>query len=130
MKSTLQQTLAPLVVKTQEDPFFLGWAITQYAHLYNMKKNAIAAWLHCDVNSLDKLFLCRLPDGTSQRVRTQIQQICDYIGCDSDRLIAIIREVFAVHQLKEASLYDNEGFLMAARDRHSDNDSDDKQDPK
>jgi len=125
-----QQVLAPLVAKAQEDPFFLGWAINRYAHSYTMKRNDIAAFLQCDENSLDRLSLCRLPESTSPQFEKQIQQISNYIGCDSNRLIAMIREIFAVYKFKEASFYENEGFLMAARDRNKEDNNNDEQDPK
>jgi len=125
-----KQALAPLVAKAQEDPFFLGWAINRYAHSYNMKRNDIATFLQCDENSLNRLSLCRLPESMSPQFEKQIQKISNYVGCDSNRLIAMIREIFAVYKFKEASLCDNEGFLMAARDRNKEDHNNDEQEPK
>lgn len=127
MKSKLKKILAPLIAKAQEDPFFLGWAIKRYANSYNIKTNDVAKLLNCDENSLERLSLCRLPKDISPQFEIQIKQISDYVGCDCNRLIAVIREVVAVHHLKEIGFCENEGFLMAARDRQK---NDDEQDPK
>jgi len=130
MKSTPKKILTPLVAKAQEDPFFMGWAIERYAHSYNMERKDIAVFLHCDENALDRLSLCKLPENTSPQFETQIQQISNYVGCDNNRLVAVIREIVAVHKFKKASLCDNEGFLMAARDRNKEDHNDDEQEPK
>jgi hypothetical protein len=129
-RMTQQRILGPLVSKTQEDPFFMGWVIERYAHSYNMGRKVFAAFLHCDENALDLLSLCKLPDNTSPQFETQIRQISNYVGCDNYHLIALIREVVAVHKFKEASLCDNESFLMAARDRNKEDHNNDEQEPK
>ena len=102
MKSTPPKILTPLVAKAQEDPFFMGWAIERYKHSYNMEKKDMAAFLQCDENALDRLSLCKLPENTPPQFETQIQTISNYVGCDNNRLVAVIREVIAVNKFNES----------------------------
>ena len=127
MSTDSKHPLSSLLKRVTDDPFFLGWAINRYALSYGMGKRAIATWLKCRNNAVDKLALCRLTNGADTHFAKQVKRIAEYVGCDRDRLAAMIREAVAVDVLAKANFRNGEGFLMAARDRREkDNDEKNK----
>ncbi|MFY9822777.1 MAG: hypothetical protein WAM82_15450 [Thermoanaerobaculia bacterium] len=67
--------------------------------------------------SLDRLALCRLPDDKKPRFQEDVRKIATFVSCDADRLVILLREIAALHSLRDASEASPESFLMAARDR-------------
>lgn len=110
------------------DPFFLGWALDEYMAAHQISNQQLADVLECRNQDLVRLSLCRLPDDTGPAFRAEIQRISDYIPCNANRLVMLIREVVATRKLSGQVEEHGTGLLMAARDRQSgrkDSDQDD-----
>ncbi len=127
MKTVSKHPLHPLLKQVRHDPFFLGWAMNLYARSYGMEEQEIAKLLKCSIEALNRLALCRLPNGADPQFANQVKRIAEYVGCDSRRLATLIREAVTVDVLAKANFRNREGFLMAARDRREkDNDEKNK----
>lgn len=105
-----------LVVRAAKDPFFLGWALREYRMAHGLNEKRLAEWLECDPKALNQLKLCRLPADEENRFQQKVQQIAEFVHCNADRLIQLMREVFAFSSLRKETKGTSR-FLMAARDR-------------
>ncbi len=117
MKINSKHPLGSLLKKAMDDPFFLGWAINRYALSYHMDRESIATLLQCSNSALDQLALCRLPNSIDPQFAAQVKRIAEYVGCNSNRLAAIIREIAVIDVLEKSNGSSGKGYLMAARDR-------------
>lgn len=112
-----------VVKKARKDPFFLGWAISQYQKSNKMDDQELATLLQCSEENLHRLAVCRLPDDENSAFQEHVKQIADYVSCNVDQLIRILREVSAVTTMREAPRTKGRlEYLMAARDRKPEDD--------
>jgi hypothetical protein len=107
------------------DPFFVGWALKEYATANQIGNDDLAELLGCSKQALARLFLCRLPSDASPAFHSDIRHISEYAPCNADRLVRLIREVMAITRIGNHSKEDAGGFLLAARDRKIDMGKDD-----
>ena len=105
------------VNRARKDTFFLGWALSVYQETHSIDDHQLAQWLECDLNALDRLALCRLPDDKSGKFQHDVKQIAKFGPCNADRLVQLLREVVSISSLRGEVLEDASGLLMAARDR-------------
>ena len=107
-----------LASRTSNDIFFLGNIIAEFKALNKLTALDIAVFLKCTPGALKRLALCRLPDDRDERFRDDINRISDYVKCNADKLIALIRQVNTLRALRgENANHDSSSLLMAARDR-------------
>lgn len=111
--------------RVSTDPFFFGWVLGEYAATHQMTETQLAAALKCETRSLIRLSLCRLPDDKESSFQNEIRRISDFVSCDADQLVMLLREVIATKKLADHAMAGNTGLLMAARDRQK-NENDDQ----
>ena len=121
MKSKLSsEHMERLTSRASNDIFFLGNAIEEFRILNGLSNSDIANYIECTPDALRRLALCRLPDDREDRFSDDIGHISDYVKCNADKLIAIIRQVNTIRALrKESTGHVSSSLLLAARDRRS-----------
>lgn len=107
-----------LAFRASNDMFFLGNIIAEFKALNKLSDLDMSDFLECSPDALKRLALCRLPDDRDKRFRDDISRISDYVKCNADKLIALIRQVNALRALRgESAKHAASSLLMAARDR-------------
>lgn len=110
-----------IVARAREDPFFVGKALVEYETVHDIDDRQLAGWLECNPLALARLALCRMPDNTEEDFQQQVRQISEFVPCNADRLVQLVREVAAFSALREGAHDTSTGLLLAARDRKGDN---------
>ncbi len=100
--------------RAEQDPFFMASALAAFRRLQGLDDHALADFLRCPAEMLPHLALCRRPDPTSPRFRSDVTQIATYTRADPDQLVRLLRRVSVLVAL-EATAQQN--LLAAARDR-------------
>ena len=109
--------LAALAAKAAGDPFFLGFALAEYARAEGLTDDRLAAHLGCPVENLTMLRLCRAPRPDPDGFRADIERAAGRFGADPGRLAAVVRQAEAAVRLRAAGPVTAEaGFFLAARD--------------
>lgn len=109
--------LAALAAKAAGDPFFLGFALAEYARAEGLTDDRLAAHLGCPVEDLTMLRLCRAPRPDPDGFRADVERVAGRFGVDPGRLAAVVRQAEAVVRLRAAGAVTAEpGFFLAARD--------------
>ena len=101
---------------SRKDTFFLGWALSVYQEMHSIDDHQLAQWLECDLKTLDRLALCRLPDDKSPKFQNDIKKIAQFGRCNADHLVQLLREVVSILSLRGEVIEDARGLLMVARD--------------
>ncbi len=127
VKMNKPELLQRFIKLARKDTFFLGWALSIYQEMHSIDNHQLALWLECDLKTLDRLALCRLPDYKTPKFQNEIKKIAQFGRCNADRLAQLFREVVSILSLKGDIIEDTRGLLMAARDRKLD-DKDDSSD--
>ena len=112
-----------LVERTHKDPFFLGWALTEYKGTHKLNDEQLAIWLECSLDSLTRLSICRFPNEENEAFRKEVKRIAEFAACNSDRLAHLTREAKAIACMQEGNVGSESGLLMAARGRKEDTDN-------
>ena len=107
------EPLTVLARRVETDPYFLGYALAQYAKTENLKDDELARVLGCDVASLTRLRLCRSPRREPALFRQDVGRIASAFKINDERLGEAVRRADALDALKTA--WADQGFLMAAR---------------
>jgi len=114
--------LQKLVNRASKDIFFLGHIIARYKSIHRMDDEKLAEYLNCRPTNIRRLILCRMPNDQEERFQIDVQRIADFVHCDADKLMKLIREVNALEVLKKKSDQDFAAeMLMAARDNRDNN---------
>ena len=109
--------LADLAAKAAGDPFFLGFALAEYARAEGLTDDRLAARLGCPAESLTMLRLSRAPRPDPAGFRADVERVADRFGADPGKLASVVRQAEAVTRLREAgSVTAEAGFFLAARD--------------
>ena len=111
----MHEPLAVLARRVETDPYFLGYALAQYAKTEELSDEDLARVLGCDIASLTRLRLCRRPRREPALFRQDVGRIASTFKIDDERLGEAVRRADALDALKTALA--EHGFLMAARDR-------------
>ncbi len=106
--------------RAEQDAAFMASALAAFRRLQRLDDRALAEFLHCPVEMLPHLALCRRPDPTSPRFQADVTQIATYVRADPDQLVRLLRRVNAIAALEAAAQQD---FLAAARDREEEADT-------
>ena len=106
-----------MVERARTDPFFIGWALTEYEAIHDMDDEELASWLECHFEALGRIALCRMPDDKRDGFQKTVQHISGFVSCNADKLIRLLREVTVFSALREESQNGASGLLLAARDR-------------
>lgn len=109
--------LAGLAARAAGDPFFLGFALSEYARAEGLTDDRLAAHLGCPVENLTMLRLCRAPRQEPVGFRADVERVAGRFGADAGRLAAVVRQVEGVVRLRAAGPAAAEaGYFLAARD--------------
>lgn len=114
--------LAWAAVRTEEDPFFLGYDLHEYRKLAEVDDDGLAAFLRCSLRALSHLALCRRPDPSDDSFRADVEKIASHCKVNAQKLAVLLREVDAIRAMRFAPqlpphVTDQSPILIAARDR-------------
>jgi hypothetical protein len=109
--------LGALAIKAVRDPYFLGFALAEYARTEELSDESLAAELGCSPENLTMLRLCRAPRPEPNEFRRDIEQVATRFGADAGRLAAVIRRIEGTIRLRNAGQATADlGYFLAARD--------------
>lgn len=109
--------LERLAKRVEDDPFFLGCILKQYARSEDLDDAATAKSLGCTLETLTMLRLCRAPDAS--QLAADVDEIASKFEVDRTALLLAIRRGQVVLKLQESKA-GTPGTLLAARDRKPD----------
>ncbi|SRR6266571_617006 len=117
-KSSNERAWRRLVNHSRRDPLFVGWALGEYGTAHGLTDEQVLEWLECRPDRRDQLALCRMPDSEDSTFPSDVRKIAQFVGCNGDRVVQLLREVGALGALRESDAGAADGgLLMAARDR-------------
>jgi hypothetical protein len=108
----VDEALDRLARRLEADPFFLAWALAQYARSQGLDDSALAARLGCEVPVLTRLRLCRCPAEEPTAFRTGVSRLAERFGANADVLAEAVSLAWALSALRGPAA----GKLLAARD--------------
>ena len=117
----MTERLDYLAQRAGQDPFFLAWALALYARSERLDEQDLARALGCPSATLTMVRLCQRPRPEPAAFREDVDQIAARFGIDTGALAQIVRRADALEDLRAAgataTVHDDAGLLMAARDR-------------
>lgn len=100
------------------DPFFLAAALATYAASVHCDDAHLAGRLHCPVETLTPLRMCRMPRSQAPDFWNDIETIAGRFAVDAEALAEVVRHGQTLLRLQAAAPPDpTRGTLLAARDR-------------
>ena len=117
-RSSNERAWRRLVDRSRRDRLFVGWALGQYGTAHGLADDAVLKWVECRPDRRDQLALCRVPDPEEDAFPNNVHRIAQFVGCNADKLVQLLREVAALDALRDRDAgAAGGGLLMAARDR-------------
>lgn len=116
-KGTGRRLLGLAANRAARRDFYLASALDAYKSIHGLDDASLARELGCDLDSLDRLRLCRRPSVESAGFRTDVQAIADRFSVDALALAQLLRELSSVEVMRGAETGQGSAILMAARDR-------------
>ena len=114
----MTRRISVLARRLADEPDFLAAALADYARSQQLDDAALAAYLGCPMDQLDRLRLCLRP--RPDRFLADIDEIATDFGIDPDALIDVVRFSDALARMRRTpAMSESSSLLMAARDRHS-----------
>src|SRR5271165_613401 len=115
---TMSKHLDRLARRVMREPFFLAAPLACFADSQELKDDALAGYLGCDVGTLAQLRLCRSPDPLPPNFWRDVEQIASRFHLDSDTLAEVVRfgQGLLTFRSKDGNADEAAGYLMAARD--------------
>jgi hypothetical protein len=103
-------------------PLFWGSILKQFKELRSLDEQGLAAYLDCSVASLSVIGLCRAPKTSSAHFREDLEEVAEYVGVKSEKLVQVVREVESNLAIGGSSvgppqLANTQSFMLAARDK-------------
>lgn len=103
-------------------PLFWGSILKQFKELRSLDEQGLAAYLDCSVSSLSVIGLCRAPKTSSAHFREDLEEVAEYAGVKSEKLVQVVREVESNLAIGGSSvgppqLANTQSFMLAARDK-------------
>jgi hypothetical protein len=121
------KVMKKFVEKASSDTYFIGNILSKYKDSHKLDDNELSRYLNCKSTDIKRLALCRVPDDSKDSFQRDIQHIADFVSCNADNLIKLIREINIVEALLQASKKDfKDNMLMAARDDQTENNKKDR----
>lgn len=74
----------------ETDPLCLAPALAAYRRRRDLDDGGLAGFLRCPADALYALALCRRPDRLAPGYAEAVAAIARYIGCDAERLAAVL----------------------------------------
>lgn len=110
--------LARLARRVQDDPFYLASALAAYARSESLDDAALAAYLGCTPDTLQRLRLCRAPRTDPIGFRADIELVAGRFGVDPTLLADVVRRASALRAFRRDTGI-HRGALIAARDHQA-----------
>lgn len=108
--------------KVETDKDFFAFFLSQYLEIEQINKEAILSMLSCDIETYNKLGLCKVPAITESNYLNRLNNIASYLNISVLELNKIIKRVNTVIQLRDSEVPNS--YLMAARDKKKKDDKD------
>lgn len=106
--------------RAADNPYFLAFALHQYAENQQMDEPALAAALGATADTLAHARLCRTPRGDDAAVRAEVDRIAAKFGLNAGVLMQAVRAgeaAVAVRTATAGPLPETAAPVLAARDR-------------
>jgi hypothetical protein len=98
-----------------ERSWSLGFVLDEFGRTESMTPEQVAAFIGCEVETLQWLSLCRRPDPDDFAV--DVRHIAERFEVDASKLAGLIRRTEAIAVLAGAKTPNDHALLLAARDR-------------
>lgn len=107
--------------RSRRHAWALGGLLEAYCRLEDNRAEALAEYLGCTLDTLNRLSLCRRPDDDD--LTSYVSRLGERFAFDRDRLVAVLRHAMVVGAMHgDAGDVAEQATLMAARDRRRDPD--------
>jgi hypothetical protein len=114
----MNESVVRLANRAGVDPFFLAFALAEYAAGERLDEAALATALGTTPDVLPHVRLCRSPRSDADGFREDVDRIAAKFGLNRDVLATAARHGQVVAAMRAAAAEATEaGFLLAARDR-------------
>lgn len=114
----MSESVARLAGRVAVDPFFLAFALAEYAAINALDDAALAARLGATADILPHVRLCRTPRADPDGFRDDVARIAGKFGLVRDVLADAVRHGQVVASQRAAGEgVTAAGFILAARDR-------------
>jgi hypothetical protein len=114
----MNESVARLASRAGVDPYFLAFALAEYAAAERLDEAALAHVLGTTPDVLPHVRLCRTPRTDADGFREDVDRIAAKFGLNRDVLAAAARHGQVVAAMRAAAADPTEaGYLLAARDR-------------
>jgi hypothetical protein len=114
----MNEPLAGMADLAAGDPFFLAFALAEYAQAERLDAAGLAAALGTTPDVLPHVGLCRSPGADPDAFRSDVDRIAGKFGLTRDALVAVARCGQAVAAMRPADeTVADAGLFLAARDR-------------
>ncbi|MGH3085715.1 MAG: hypothetical protein ACRDSJ_00170 [Rubrobacteraceae bacterium] len=109
--------IAALARRVEDEEIFLASVLADYARTENLDDQGLAERLGCPVKTLVSLRLCLRPDPEPEIFRREVDRLASRFEIDAGLLAEAIRRSDALRAMRSKAAAEEEGLLMAARDR-------------
>ncbi len=115
----MNESVVRLTKRAAVDPYFLAFALTEYAAAGELSDDALAAALGTTPNVLAHVRLCPAPRADTEGFGADVERVATKFGLNRDVLTAAARLGHTVATMRAAAEENPEaaGKLLAARDR-------------
>ncbi len=114
----MDESVARLANRAAIDPYFLAFALAEYAAAERLDETGLAAALGTTADVLPHVRLCPSPRADPDGFRADVDRVAGKFGLNRDALAAVARHGQVVAAMRAAAADPTEaGFLLAARDR-------------
>ena len=108
--------------RAEERPLFWASILKQFRDVRSLNEQDLAQYLDCSVSSLSVIGLCRAPKTSSAHFREDLEEVAEYVGVKSEKLVQVVREVESSLAIGGSSagppqLANTQSFMLAARDK-------------
>ena len=112
----MTEALDHLARRAADRPAYLASALADFSRSEGLGDEALARELGCEVATLTPLRLCLRPRADAAWFRRDVEEISNRFGVAPQILARVVRRADALARLRRPAAND-QGFLMAARDR-------------
>ena len=115
----MSESVARLANRVAVDPFFLAFALAEYATAEKLDEAGLAAALGTTPEALPHVRLCRAPRTDPAGFREDVERVAAKFGLNRDALAVAARhgEVVAAMRAAAEAAPADAGSFLAARDR-------------
>jgi hypothetical protein len=113
----MNESVERLAKRVAVDPFFLAFALAEYAAAAKLDEAGLATALGTTPDVLPHVRLCRMPRADPDGLREDTERIAGKFGLNRTVLLAVARTGQAVAGMRTAGDPTETGHILAARDK-------------